>query len=199
MNAIISVEFTLLVKLFSNTQLAKALLVTAFTTCILTGCAGQALVATPYKAAQSPGGEGYTSHRLSESKYKITYKANEATTAQQLADYAHQRATELTLTKGFSWYRVISAKSVMLPGMDEQQIMTAAPQQNTVDGAATGDVNTTALPKNQQCSVSGCEQVTAPEPVGAVSTMDTGPAKYYTMTIQLGHHEPAPEQAIVVD
>ncbi|NVK54848.1 MAG: hypothetical protein HWE26_04485 [Alteromonadaceae bacterium] len=198
-NAIASVELSLLVKLFSNTNLAKALLVAAFTTCMLTGCAGSSLVSTPYQAAPSAGAEGYSSHRLSESKYKIMYKANAATSTEQLSAYAHQRAAEIGRTKGFSWYRVISADMVNLPDMEEQQVMTAAPQAETVDGAATGDIKTTELPKNQQCTVSGCERVTTPKPVGAVSTMNSGPAKYYTMTIQLGSHEPRPKQAIMVD
>ncbi|WP_296051521.1 hypothetical protein [uncultured Alteromonas sp.] len=187
-------EMQLLVRLFSDATLVRALIFAVVTTCMLTGCAGSNMTATPYKAAATAGEEGYSSHRLSEDKYKILFKANPATSEQTMKQYSQQRAQEIGLQQDYTWYRIVSSESVSMPAMTDQQVLTAAPQSNTVDGAVTGEVDTTALPANQQCTMSGCEQVTTPNPVAGEVT-DTG-AQFYAMTIQFGRFKPLPQDAI---
>tara|TARA_B100001079_G_scaffold268634_1_gene279398 strand:- start:521 stop:1015 length:495 start_codon:yes stop_codon:yes gene_type:complete len=161
---------------------------------MLTGCAGSGLTATPYQAAESARDLGYSSHRLSEGKFKILYKANSATSAETMKQYSQKRAKEIGLERDYNWYRIVSSEAVTMPSMTDQQVITAAPQSQTVDGAVTGDVTATSLPSNQQCTVSGCEQVSSPHPVSG-DTTEAG-MQYYAMTIQYGRFEPIPEDAI---
>ena len=58
-------DLKLLVRLFSDAVLIRALIFAVVTTCMLTGCAGSKLTATPYQAAESAQDVGYSSHRLS--------------------------------------------------------------------------------------------------------------------------------------
>ena len=163
---------------------------------MLTGCAGSGFTATPYQAAESARDVGYSSHRLSEGKFKILYKANSATSAETMKQYSQKRAKEIGLERDYNWYRIVSSEAVTTPSMADQQVITAAPQSQTVDGAVTGDVTTSSLPSNQQCTVSGCEQVSTPNPVSG-ETSEAG-MQFYAMTIQYGRFEPIPEDAIEI-
>ena len=187
-------DIQLLGRLFSDAVLIRALVFAVVTTCMLTGCAGSRLTATPYQAAESARDLGYSSHRLSEGKFKILYKANSATSEETLEQYIQQRAEEIGLERDYNWYRIVSSEAVTMPSMTDQQVITAAPQSQTVDGAVTGDVTATSLPSNQQCTVSGCEQVSTPNPVSG-DTSEAG-MQYYAMTIQYGRFEPIPDDAI---
>lgn len=187
-------EIQLLLRLFSNAALTRALMVAVLTTCMLTGCAGTNLTATPYQPAQGVGEEGYSSHRLAEGKYKIMYKANSATSERVLKQYSQQRAAEIATERDYTWYRIISSETVDFSGLQQQQVLTAAPEEQTIDGAVTGNVSTTSLPTHQQCTLSGCEVVNDPNPVAA-NQPESG-AKFYTITVQLGRFEPVPEDAI---
>lgn len=189
-------EIQLLLRLFSNAALTRALMVAVLTTCMLTGCAGTNLAATPYQPARGVGEEGYSSHRLAEGKYKIMYKANSATSERVLKQYSQQRAKEIATDRDYTWYRIISSEAVDFSDLQQQQVITAAPGEQTIDGAVTGNVSTTSLPTHQQCTVSGCETVSEPIPVSA-SQPETG-TQFYTITVQLGRFEPVPEDAIRV-
>ena len=186
----------LLIRLFSDAVLIRALVFAVVTTCLLTGCAGSGFTATPYQAAESARDVGYSSHRLSEGKFKILYKANSATSAETMKQYSQKRAKEIGLERDYNWYRIVSSEAVTTPSMADQQVITAAPQSQTVDGAVTGDVTTSSLPSNQQCTVSGCEQVSTPNPVSG-DTSEAG-MQFYAMTIQYGRFEPIPEDAIEI-
>ena len=189
-------DIQLLIRLFSDAVLIRALVFAVVTTCLLTGCAGSGFTATPYQAAESAHDVGYSSHRLSEGKFKILYKANSATSAETMKQYSQKRAKEIGLERDYNWYRIVSSEAVTMPSMTDQQVITAAPQSQTVDGAVTGDVTATSLPSNQQCTVSGCEQVSTPNPVSG-DTSEAG-MQYYAMTIQYGRFEPIPEDAIEI-
>ena len=186
----------LLIRLFSDAVLIRALVFAVVTTCLLTGCAGSGFTATPYQAAESARDVGYSSHRLSEGKFQILYKANSATSAETMKQYSQKRAKEIGLERDYNWYRIVSSEAVTTPSMADQQVITAAPQSQTVDGAVTGDVTTSSLPSNQQCTVSGCEQVSTPNPVSG-ETSEAG-MQFYAMTIQYGRFEPIPEDAIEI-
>ena len=113
-----------------------------------------------------------------------------------MKQYSQKRAKEIGLERDYNWYRIVSSEAVTTPSMADQQVITAAPQSQTVDGAVTGDVTTSSLPSNQQCTVSGCEQVSTPNPVSG-ETSEAG-MQFYAMTIQYGRFEPIPEDAIEI-
>lgn len=83
-------DIQLLGRLFSDAVLIRALVFAVVTTCLLTGCAGSGFTATPYQAAESAQDVGYSSHRLSEGKFKILYKANSATSKKTLEQYSQK-------------------------------------------------------------------------------------------------------------
>ena len=185
-----------LFRLFSNASLTRAVMLAVITTCMLTGCAGTNLPATPYQSANKVGAEGYSSHRLSEGKYKIMYKGNSATSKDLLAEYSQRRAEEIAASKQYTWYRVVASESVDLTTLENQQVITAAPATPTVDGAITGEINTTQLPANQQCTASGCETINNPKPLSGETGDDD--YRYYSMTVEMGRYSPRPEDAVLL-
>lgn len=56
-----------------------------------------------YKQASGPYGLGYSEAALEEGRYRITFRARDLATAY---DFALLRAAELTLAKGYTWFRV---------------------------------------------------------------------------------------------
>lgn len=65
---------------------------------------GLAACSTPlYKQASGPYGLGYSEAALEEGRYRITFRARDLATAY---DFALLRAAELTLAKGYTWFRV---------------------------------------------------------------------------------------------
>jgi len=187
-------EIQLLFRLFSNAALTRAMMVAVIMTCMLTGCAGSSATATPYQPAEQVGEEGYSSHRLSEDKYKIMFKANSVTSITLLEQYGQRRAMEIASEQDFRWYRVISSDAINPSALENQQVVTAAPKNTTVNGAVTGEVKTSKLPTNQQCTMSGCEAVN--ETLPATNPDADEQPRFYTMTIQLGRFNPAPDDAI---
>ncbi|GGF54600.1 CC0125/CC1285 family lipoprotein [Alteromonas lipolytica] len=189
-------DIQLLARLFSNTALIKAMMFAVVTTCMLTGCAGSGLSATPYQPAGQAGTEGYSSHQLTDGKYKIMYKANSATSEELLLKYSQRRAEEIAAAEHYTWYRIVSSDAVSLSALDNQQIITAAPEEPRVNGIITGDIDEAKLPGNQQCTASGCESVNSVTIPDTDSVTDEN--HYYTMTVQMGRYEPRPSDAILL-
>lgn len=70
---------------------------------------GLAACSTPlYKQASGPYGLGYSEAALEEGRYRITFRARDQATAY---DFALLRAAELTLAKGYVWFRVTNTLS----------------------------------------------------------------------------------------
>lgn len=61
-----------------------------------------------YKQASGPNGFGYQEAALEEGRYRITFRARDAASAY---DFALLRAAEVTLAKGYDWFRVTDAWS----------------------------------------------------------------------------------------
>ena len=80
------------------------ILITLLTTLILTGCA-----ATNYLPLGSSG--GYSETQLAEDTYKVNFKGNESTSAEQASDFSLLRCADLTLANGYQFFRVISEQS----------------------------------------------------------------------------------------
>lgn len=66
-----------------------------------------AACSTPvYKAASGPYGFGYSDAALEEGRYRITFRARDFNAAY---DFALLRAAEITLAKGYDWFRVTNS------------------------------------------------------------------------------------------
>lgn len=68
---------------------------------ILSGCA----TSTPYQALVPTRG-GYSEQKLGEDRYRIVFAGNTRTSAEQVEAYLLRRAAELTLARGYDWFRV---------------------------------------------------------------------------------------------
>ena len=68
----------------------------------LCACATQ----TPYKPAEKRGDYGYTETKLTETRYKVSFRGNASTSADSTRDYVLLRAGELTLEKGYDWFQL---------------------------------------------------------------------------------------------
>ncbi len=67
---------------------------------------------SPYQPANK-NGFGYSHSQLSETQYRIDFKARDIEQGKAL-DYAMLRAAELTIEKGYDWYEVVDKQSDIL-------------------------------------------------------------------------------------
>jgi hypothetical protein len=66
---------------------------------------------TPYKPAETAGGDGYTTQQIESNRFRISFKGNSLTTRQTVDTYMLYRAAEVTLQAGFDYF-VIANKDV---------------------------------------------------------------------------------------
>ncbi|HEY3695107.1 CC0125/CC1285 family lipoprotein [Phenylobacterium sp.] len=81
-------------------RLALALLAAA----VLAGCAA---VPTVYQPAAGPQGVGFSEYRIEADRYRVTFRGGPGAPPEQVADYALLRAADLTLDRGYDWFRVV--------------------------------------------------------------------------------------------
>ena len=74
---------------------------------LLAACAS---APTPYQAAQ--GGFGYSEQQIEESRYRVSFAGNAATTRPTVEDYLLYRAAELTVQTGHDWFEVVDRNTV---------------------------------------------------------------------------------------
>lgn len=82
---------------------------------IMTGCASQ----PDYKQAKK-GGFGYTESKLSETQYRVHFKARGSDKGKAM-DYAMLRAAELTLLGGYDWFVVTDRETLV----DKETVQTS--------------------------------------------------------------------------
>ena len=73
---------------------------------ILTGCA-----ATEFQKQDGSG--GYSETQLSENIFQVNFTGNSATSHERASDFALLRAADLTLEKGFKYFRIVDNKSLL--------------------------------------------------------------------------------------
>ena len=78
--------------------------IVAFATLVAAGCVSSA--GPRYERASGPNDFGYYDTRISENRYSVQYRADEA--GPYAEDFAMRRAAELTLDRGYQWFQVIS-------------------------------------------------------------------------------------------
>ena len=82
---------------------------------LMAGCASQ----PDYREA-TQGGFGYTESQMSETQYRVHFKAKGSDKAKAM-DYAMLRAAELTLLKGYDWF-VVTDRETMV---DKERVETS--------------------------------------------------------------------------
>lgn len=81
---------------------------------IMAGCASQ----PDYRQAKQ-GGFGYTESKLSDTQYRVHFKAKGTDKAKAM-DYAMLRAAELTLLEGYDWFVVTDRETLV----DKETVQT---------------------------------------------------------------------------
>lgn len=64
-----------------------------------------------YVEADSSRDFGYTESRLTDNRYRVSYKGNANTTSDEVKDMALLRAAEVTLLNNYDWFRVVTQES----------------------------------------------------------------------------------------
>lgn len=70
------------------------------------GLGACATTPTFYAPAATSQGVGFSDYRLEANRFRITFRGGPGAPADQVADYALLRASDLTLANGYDWFRV---------------------------------------------------------------------------------------------
>lgn len=62
---------------------------------------------TVYQAAAEPGAVGYSESPIESDRWRVSFHGGSGASVQQVDDLALQRAADLTLSKGYDWFRVV--------------------------------------------------------------------------------------------
>jgi hypothetical protein len=68
---------------------------------------GCATTPTVYRAASAPGAVGYSESPIENDRWRVSFRGGDGASTQQVGDLALQRAADLTLGKGYDWFRVV--------------------------------------------------------------------------------------------
>lgn len=123
------------------------ILTLGFTLVLLAACATQ----THYSSANSDGSYGYSDSRITENRYRVSFKGNTRTSSNEVKDMALLRAAELTLLNDYDWFRVVS--------QDTQQNVTTTPE--------TSARLSTGSRVYRDCGLLGCTTTVSPAYSGA--------------------------------
>jgi hypothetical protein len=66
---------------------------------------------TPYTAATEAREYGYTESRLTDDRYRVSFRGSPETTSDEVKDMALLRAAEVTLINDYDWFRVVTQET----------------------------------------------------------------------------------------
>jgi hypothetical protein len=75
-----------------------------------------AVVSLTACGSPSPYNYGYLESRITDNRYRVSYRGTDGVTENQVKDMALLRAAELTLVNNYDWFRVVSQQT------EEQQL-----------------------------------------------------------------------------
>lgn len=78
---------------------------------VLAACA----TPTAYQRADGPSDAGYSSMRIEDDRYRVSFRGGRAAGEQEVRDYALLRAAELTLEQGHDWFLVTDRSAEIAP------------------------------------------------------------------------------------
>jgi len=106
---------------------------------------------SPYLEADGARDFGYSESRITDNRYRVTFKGDADTTSDQVKDMALLRAAEITLLNDYDWFRVLT-------------------QETQQDSTGTPVTTTTRGPTQQvfrDCGPLGCTTTITPAYTGA--------------------------------
>lgn len=141
-----------------------------------------ACASTPvYRPAEEDGDIGYRETRLTDDKYRVSFRGSRSTSAEAVRDYALLRAAEVTLQNGHDWFEVLSSDSST---RDRERLSTSS------DFVPTQRVT-------QTCGLLGCTTSVTPAYVGVrVQTVETD--AYHTSSVEFAMGTGKPDDPLRV-
>jgi len=81
----------------------------------LLGLAACASTPTIYQPAPGPGAIGYAESPIEHDRWRVSFHGGSGASIQRVGDLAIRRAAELTLAKGYDWFRVTDRQTEGAP------------------------------------------------------------------------------------
>lgn len=134
---------------------------------------------TPYTAAKSTDSYGYSSMELTDTEYRVMFKATEATPADKVQEYSLYRAAEIAKKNGYEWVTIVKTDI-------ERKTRTGKKIVRESNNSAP------AVLKEEQCTMSGCNEVAQPfEPSDADVKVEQTRTKdvYYSIVVRMGNSQ----------
>ncbi|MCC2607021.1 CC0125/CC1285 family lipoprotein [Planctobacterium marinum] len=140
---------------------------------LLASCAS--MQPTPYTMAPEKGDFGYTHTKLTDTKYRITFRGNRVTDKETIRDYTLLHAADLTLEQGYDWFYI-----------DNQDMETNKKRVQTGT-----NVGATTTATSTRCGLLGCTTVHHPHYTGAIIESEEITKDHVNvMTVSMGKGEP---------
>lgn len=131
---------------------------------------------TPFTMASEKGDFGYTHTKLTDNKYRVTFRGNRATDKEKILDYTLLHAANLTLEQGYDWFYV-----------DNQDMETNKKRVQTGT-----NIGATSTATSTRCGLLGCTTVHHPYYTGAIIESEEVTKDHKSvMTVSMGKGEPA--------
>ena len=161
------------------TKWIKATCLVSVTSLILSACSSTPVAApTNYKAAVKDG-YGYSSKKLDTNRYQVLFKATDKTPADTIQQYAVYHAAEIASNNNFTFLEIektdVERKAVMA-----REVVVSNDKPPT-------------FKTDQQCTMSGCEEVAQPMAVPASNDIVKTQINdiYLTITVKMAKEKVA--------
>lgn len=119
---------------------------------------------SPYNKADSERDYGYSESRITENRYRVTFKGNTRTSSNEVKDMALLRAAEITMLNNYDWFRIVDQET------EGEKLVDSS--------VSTGISTPTQVQKN--CGLLGCTTTVSPGIEGAVITTQNIDNRYNT-------------------
>ena len=131
---------------------------------LLAGCASR----TAYVPAENENAYGYSESRLTDNRYRVSFRGGSGTNSNAVRDMALLRAAELTLLQDYDWFRVVNQET------EQDSVL----QSRTVPGAGRGQQ------VFRDCGPLGCTTTVTPDYSGT-QVMTVQESDSYTTHIEI--------------
>lgn len=145
---------------------------------LLAGCSSVPVASpTPYKSANSERSYGYSSEKLSDSEYRILFKASDRTPADKVQQYALRRAAEIARQNNFGYVAVTKTNITKKRVLAREVLMS--------------NDEPLIFPSDKQCTMSGCSDVAQPSTLPNPSDIEKTAMKdiYFSIVTSMSNDE----------
>lgn len=154
---------------------------------LLTGCVNTpSQEPTPFQPASQHDGYGYSSVQLSDTEYRIMFRATQTTDASMVQEYTLLRAAQIAQQQNFTWVTIAKTDVERKDTLGQHPVK-----------AKKGDIDAKYINahQNSQCSMSGCEEIADPFPNNRTMTLKKEVMKdvYYSILVRMSDAASRPD------